>query len=288
MQFPELEYLFPYKTVLLNNKTEIAYRDEGDGNNVLLFVHGLASYIPAWNKNIPHLKDKFRCIAIDLPGYGKSSAGIFPGTMSFYAEVIKDFISVLGLKDVILVGHSMGGQICLSTTIKYPRLVNKLVLLGSAGIETYSSKQVREIKEINTVEAFAQSREERIRISFASNFYKAPADIEFMIKDRLDMRGWKNFDKYCRVVINSLHGLLDEPVFDRLCMIKQPVLVVYGRNDRFIPNVYVQKKLKIEDVAELAEKNISNSEVHILDECGHFLQWEKADVNNTLIESFVI
>lgn len=287
MQFPEIKYSFEYETVKLKNSLSIAYTESGKGSDTILFIHGIASYMPAWIKNIEGLKDCYRCIAIDLPGYGKSSGGIFPATMSFYAESIMMFIEALALDKVILTGHSMGGQISIQTVLNYPNLFKKLILLASAGFETFTPEEIIEIKRINTVEAFAGSDEHRILYGFTSNFYKAPDDIEFMIRDRLDMRYWPNFINYCNVVINSFHGLLDEPAADRLSEIKQPVFIAYGRNDRFIPVPYIKNKRNLEGIISFAKNSIKHSEIHILDNCGHFLQWEKSNEINQLIRNFI-
>ena len=126
MQFPELNYEFSYNIIELDNRHTIAYREEGTGPQTLLFIHGLASYMPAWNRNISYLKQYYRCIAIDLPGYGKSSAKDHPGTVAFYTAIIKSFIEKCNLGQVTLVGHSMGGHLALAVALKYPSLVKNI------------------------------------------------------------------------------------------------------------------------------------------------------------------
>ena len=73
--FDDLTYPFPTHKLQLAEDLELAYFDEGKGNEVILFIHGLGSYAPAWKKNIESLSKDYRCLAIDLPGYGKSSKG---------------------------------------------------------------------------------------------------------------------------------------------------------------------------------------------------------------------
>src|ERR1035437_8763291 len=128
MQFPELQYAFPYRTVFLSGSQSITYTDEGNGQDILLFIHGLASYIPAWRKNVAVLNKTYRCICVDLPGYGKSTAGEHSGKISFYTEVLAEFILTLKLSNVTLVGHSMGGHIAIRLTLNHPELVHNLIL----------------------------------------------------------------------------------------------------------------------------------------------------------------
>ncbi len=86
-----------YTTV---NNTEIAYIKEGKGTKTLLFIHGLSSNLEAWQKNIKKLKKHFTCIAIDLPGYGKSEKNNSDATPTYYAKFLHDFIKQLNLTDV--------------------------------------------------------------------------------------------------------------------------------------------------------------------------------------------
>ncbi|MDO8897890.1 MAG: alpha/beta fold hydrolase [Bacteroidales bacterium] len=80
--FDEIPYPFDVKKVQIDENTEIAYIDEGSGKETIIFIHGLGSYLPAWKKNIEGLSSDFRCIAIDLPGYGKSSKLPHSGLMT--------------------------------------------------------------------------------------------------------------------------------------------------------------------------------------------------------------
>ncbi len=287
MQFPELKYGFDFNLIDLPDGQTIAYTDEGTGRQTLLFIHGLASYLPAWRKNIRMLRKHFRCIAIDLPGYGKSTAGVHPGTMAFYTMMITQFIERLGLGTVIPVGHSMGGQIALSLTIDNPSAVESLVLLAPAGFEIFSEGESDLIKRVFTAQTFIASTESQIRSSYASNFYAMPLDTEPMIQDRLAMRSWANFTSHAEVVANSLYGLLDGPVFKKLHTISQKVLVLYGRNDALIPHPILHPKDSTEQIANAGVGQIRNAQLYFVEKCGHFIQFEKPDEVNKSIYEFL-
>ncbi len=138
LEFEALRYPFATKTVVLNDSITIAYVDEGTGDEVIVFVHGLGSYLPAWQKNIAGLKDDFRCIALDLPGYGKSGKGPYPIGMSFYADILAQFLAKLEIDKAVIAGHSMGGQIAVTLALQKPEVVSRLVLIDPAGIETFT------------------------------------------------------------------------------------------------------------------------------------------------------
>ena len=290
MQFPELKYEFDYSIVRIENDLSIAYTDEGneESKETLLFIHGLSSYIPAWSKLIPLLRNDFRCIAVDLPGYGKSSAGVHSGSMNFYADVISEFVQKLGLNKVILVGHSMGGHISIATVLKYPKIIDKLILLAPAGFETFTDDEKLWIRRNNSPEILAMLSEKQIRYNYEMNFYKMPDDVEPMIKDRIEMKQWINHKDYCRIVHNSLIGLLESPVFDQLHKITQPALVIFGKNDRLIPHSMLHKNLTSERIGFEGASQISNSKLLFIEECGHFLQFEREDPVSSHIKEFLM
>lgn len=115
-----------------------------------------------------------------------------------------------------------------------------------------------------------------------------PPDAEEMISDRIKMKNWKNFGDYCAIVYNSLVGLLENPILHLLPEINKPVLILFGRNDKFIPNTIFHKNLTTEIVAQNGSCLIPNSKLVMIDECGHFIQYEKPEFTaNEIIKIFI-
>ncbi len=68
-----------------------------------------------------------------------------------------------------------------------------------------------------------------------------PDDAQFMIDDRISMRSAKDFEAYSYAVVQSVHGMVNEPVLEHLEEIEQPVLIVFfGENDNLIPNRFFE------------------------------------------------
>ncbi len=287
MQFPELEYNFPFRNIELVNNDTVACFDTGQGETVLLFIHGLASYIPAWFKLIPLLKDKYRCIAIDLPGYGKSTKGFHSGSQTYYASALKNLIAELNIDKVVGVGHSMGGQVVLSAALAFPEIFRRLVLIAPAGFETFAPEEMKWIKQNYTAETYYNPNDEQLRAAYNANFFQVPADMEPMLQDRIKMKQYKNFSSYCNVVANSLHGMLDEPVFPRLHEINVPAAVIYGRNDALIPHPILHKELKTEEIAEKGCEQNPDFQLNYIERCGHFVQFEKPKETAIIIRHFL-
>ncbi len=286
MEFDDLNYPFDVKKVELGNNTNIAYTDEGSGNEVIIFIHGLGSYLPAWRKNIEYLKDHFRCIAVDLPGYGKSSKNIHSGTMEYYADVVKEMMDKLNINSANIAGHSMGGQIGITMSLKYPDRVKRLILAAPAGFEIFHEGQKEWFREVMTVPFVKSTPVQAIRANVVSNFYNMPDDAEFMITDRIALREAQYFDNYCYTVVQSVYGMVDQPVAHLLDRITQPTLIVFGENDNLIPNPYLNAGFT-EDIANYGHENIKNSKLKMIPECGHFLQFEKPEIFNREVIEFI-
>lgn len=283
--FDEISYPYEVKKIKLDNDITIGYMDEGKGDPII-FIHGLGSYAPAWKKTMEGLKNSHRCIAIDLPGYGVSSKGKYDCSMSFYADVVADFIAKMDLKNVSLAGHSMGGQISIMTTLAYPDLVSKLILVAPAGFELFTPGQKQWFREVLTPKAVKLTPVESLISNVAYNFYDFPEDAQFMIDDRIAMRSAKEFDAYCYTITQSVSGMVDQPIFEFLPKINIPTLIIYGKQDNLIPNRFLNPG-RTEDIARAGADQIPNSQLNMVNKAGHFVHFEQAEIVNQLLTDFL-
>jgi len=281
-----LDYGLPVEYLSLDKDLKLAYTESGNGAETLIFIHGLGSYIPSWKKNLAGLQSKYRCIAIDLPGYGKSSKGNYNVTMDFFAETIQKFCQLKKLEKVVLVGHSMGGQIAITTALKFPELVQKLVLVAPAGFETFNKGEKQWFRDVMTVDGVRLTTVEQIRINYAYNFYEFPKDANFMVDDRIAMRSAKDFNDYCYHITQGVKAMVDNPVFDFLQNLKQPTLCIFGENDNLIPNRYLHGGPSV-TVAKKGAAKIPNCKLEMVKKAGHFVMFEQATICNQLIDHFL-
>ena len=125
--------LFPYESRHIDIFDHcLHYVDEGSGP-VLLMLHGGLGWSFVFAKLIPLLKESFRCIAVDMPGYGLSvSRGKdYSHNMANYALVAEELISQLDLRGVTLLGLNVSGPMCAVTAAACRERVDGLVLGGS-------------------------------------------------------------------------------------------------------------------------------------------------------------
>ncbi|MBU1628292.1 alpha/beta hydrolase, partial [bacterium] len=115
-------------------KSKLHYEVCGEGKSIL-FLHGWGHSNTAFREVVDNLKGKCKCYIVDLPGFGLSDIPDLSWDSIDFANVIKNFIEGLDLKDTIIVGHSFGGKIAVLTANRTHGNVKKLVLIDSAGIK---------------------------------------------------------------------------------------------------------------------------------------------------------
>jgi len=105
------------------NSTTVSYNVTGTGDSTLFFIHG--SYIDQtyWNKQVQYFTDSFKVVTLDLPGHGKSGRDRKHWSITSFADDIVSLIDHLHLRQVIVIGHSMGAEIGLIVTAKTDKVV---------------------------------------------------------------------------------------------------------------------------------------------------------------------
>lgn len=287
--FAELAYPEPMsatRTVKVGD-ISVAYTEHGQGDDVLVLIHGLGSYLPAWKDNVAALARNHRVIAIDLPGYGKSSKrNDYAYSMEFFATVVQGVTEALGVEHPILVGHSMGGQIALTHALRYPGRARALVLTSPAGLETFEDGEAKWLADAVTDEFTCKATPEAIYGRHTQNFHHMPKGAHFMVSDRVAVIDGPDFPQYCRAVSRSVRAMLDEPVYARLPEVEVPTLVLFGKYDQLIPNPFLHGG-STERLAKKTVPRLPRAELVMLPRAGHFAQMEQATAWNDAVLGFL-
>jgi haloalkane dehalogenase len=126
--------LFPFESRFVDvDGHHIHYVDEGKGP-ILLLVHPDPSWSFYYRELILGLRDRFRCIALDLPGFGFSTARRdFDGSLPSYSRVVERFIEELGLANITLAVHDSGGPVGLGVAVRQPDWFRSFIIVSTFG-----------------------------------------------------------------------------------------------------------------------------------------------------------
>ncbi len=110
-----------------------AFRIAGSGP-ALLLIHGIGDNSVAWEPIHSRLARRFTVIAPDLLGHGQSDKPRADYSVAAYANGMRDLLSVLGIDQVTVIGHSLGGGVAMQFAYQFPQLVERMVLVGAGGV----------------------------------------------------------------------------------------------------------------------------------------------------------
>lgn len=109
------------------NCENLSYLDSEKGDTTLLFIHGAFISKEYWNNQLSYFSQRYRVVAIDLAGHGKSSHNRTDWTVQNYGKDISEFIKELSLENIIIVGHSFGADVMLEIVRSIPSSIKGLV-----------------------------------------------------------------------------------------------------------------------------------------------------------------
>ncbi|MEW6381370.1 MAG: alpha/beta hydrolase [bacterium] len=250
-------------------KMKLYYLEAGKGPHLVL-LHGLGASSLGWILNIRSLRKKFHVLAPDQIGSGRSDKPLLSYRISIMAEYLFEFLSALNIPKILLVGSSMGGWTAAHFATNYPEMVEKLVLVDSAGFALERPLTARERELLNAV-TLSSSRSFARELFFCPDFIEDPG-----LKMRLKMK----LNSHEPYVIDRFLDAIDQKqdvVDNRLSLIKAPTLIIWGREDRLIP---VDHALRF-------HREIAGSKLVIFDQCGHVPQVEMAARFNQEILDFL-
>ena len=245
------------------NNVELNVVESGAGKIALVFLHYFGGSSRSWKEVIKRLDDDFRCIAVDLRGFGESDARGENFLLEDYADDVAGLIEHFRIERFVLVGHSMGGKIALAFAARQPKNLESLVLLAPSP-PTPEPIPDTERKHLLESHGNRHAAEETVRKVVANHL---PENIfETAVEDNLrsSETAWRTWlENGSRVDISEL-----------MPKILVPVLIVTGAKDKAIG----KKVLEREVVPRL-----TNARLVSIPNAGHLLSLEVPDEIASLI-----
>lgn len=249
---------------------KIHYLDAGSGSAVVL-LHGLGGNSANWAFNTPIFAQKHRVIVPDQIGFGSSDKPFINYRLGTYVDFLDKFLEGLKVERATLVGNSMGGWIAAAYALKHPAKVERLVLVDAAGFAPPKEFDLAALSGLNP--STREGMKQLAGLVFFNPLMKTDAAVDMLLAQRLSAG-----DGYTiQSLVESIHR--GEDMLDgRLGAIKQPVLIVWGRNDGLTPLAREGERFK---------KEIPHAQLLVFDDCGHVPQVEKAAEFNAAVLKFL-
>ena len=262
----------------------IRYVTAGTGQETLLLIHGLGCSSLEWSENIDALARSMTVIAVDLIGFGASDKPAdFDYLARSQAQQLLVLLDELGVDRVHVAGNSLGGKIAIEMADLAAHRVVSLTLVAAAGAGKDAPLPMRlstlpwasKFMPFPSFEAFRQGwqaafhdpaklSEERVRQKFADA--QPP---EAQRSHRLTLAGMINLWGFKSADLESLER--------KTRAIRCKTLIVWGRQDRFLPVEH----------AQIFQERMPHAALHIFDDCGHAPQIERPEEFNRLLETFI-
>jgi 3-oxoadipate enol-lactonase len=211
-----------------NLGARIHWDEEGNGAPLLLIM-GLGWTSHAWYRSRPVLNEKYRTIALDNRGVGRSEAAAGPYSIAQMASDAAAVLNAARVNTAHVFGLSMGGMIAQEFALQYPNKVRSLILGCTAAGGPQAVRAEQEVLQVlmtrgQDPEAFAKA--------ITPFIYDAGTSPQRIEEDTVLRRKWyPPADAY----FAQLQAIMAWEAYSRLAQISAPTLVIHGENDRLVP-----------------------------------------------------
>ncbi len=256
-----------YATV---NGNKIRYLDDGDSKDVIVLLHGLGGMAERWLPIIPLLSKEYRVIALDLLGYGQSDKPQIDYTVELFKKTTLGLLETLSLQNVCMLGTSLGGEIVAECVTAQSPLIKKIVMVSPAGIMKKSTPAL----DAYTMAALYPNHES-VRLAYQMMLGKDREISEQSIENFISNMSRPNTKM---VFLSTLLGMKNSPPLkEKLGLIKVPVLLIWGSEDKMIPLEYSKDFVS----------SIPNCKFVIMNGCGHIPYEEQPTEFSKLVLDFL-
>lgn len=265
-----------------DRKLKIHYNDFGDGKETVVMLHGSGPGASGWanfNRNIePLVAAGYRVILMDCPGWSKSDPIVVTGSRSdLNGRVLGEFLKALGIPKAHIIGNSMGGHSAVAFALANPSMAGKLILMGggTGGPSQFVPMPTEGIKLLQGL--YRDPTIENLKKMMAVFVYDSSSLTEELFQARLAniLARRDHLENFVKSIAANPKQFSDYG--PRLHEISSQTLVIWGRDDRFVPM----------DIGLRLIWGIPNAELHVFNRCGHWAQWEHADKFNRMVVDFL-
>jgi pimeloyl-ACP methyl ester carboxylesterase len=257
-----------------------------------VLVHGLGGRWQHWLESIPRMAADARVLALDLPGFGASEPPAGGASLDGFADAAAELARSLGLRRVVLVGHSLGGPVAVRFAARHPELAAGIALVAGAVYQFSALLGLREVPrfarerpretlaiaaEVATAGLPAPGAVRRLIVEtpalrrmllapYVLDPSALPGDTVALIVDGAGARG----------VMPTVRAIGRSDPTAGLELVRCPILALAGEHDRISPP----------PDTETFQREAPHARIVMLEGCGHMLMLERPRAFNAQLESF--
>ncbi len=242
----------------------LRFDEAGEGDPAILFVHGWCCSRDNWRHQVAHFSRSHRVIALDQRGHGESDKPDQDYTVGGFVDDLAWFIGDRGLERPVIVGHSMGGTIAMNLARKHPDIARGIVMVD--GTSTPLPEQLQPVVQ-STLAAMQSDTYKQVAQGFVRmSMFNADSPPELI-------------EELVGAISQAPQRLMHTALADLLGPhTKEPGPIP-------VPALYIRSATNRAAEGELAER-YPGLEVATVD-CAHFIQLEKPDETNALVEGLI-
>lgn len=244
----------------IKQEEKFRFIEEGVGEPLLL-LHGLFGALSNFSGQIDYFRNQYRVVVPLLP---LLDLDLLHTTVGGLEKFVHKFVEHRDYKNIHILGNSLGGHVALMYVLRHPERVQSLILTGSSGLfengmgDTYPKR----------------GDYEYIRKKTELTFYDPAMATKELVDELYETVNVRiKAVKIIALAKSAIRNNLGEEV----SQIKQPTLLIWGKNDAITPPF----------VGEEFRKLIPNSELHFIDKCGHAPMMERPEEFNTILLKFL-
>jgi len=248
--------------IRMTSGIRLHYETSGAGNIPVVLVHGYSMSSAVWEKVLPLFGSDYRLFAVDLPGFGRSDKPEAGYSCRELAESIRILMDALGLPQVVLVGHSFGGQVIQHFAASYPERVLALVLSNTSAASLPPKGLTPDARQ--RIKSYGSAEENRKIFSAAIPRYFDAANVTKRDVERFIEVGLQAGNTALRETLKANYTTLAIPEAKHAAL-AAPVLILVTTHDPF----------GTFDQAVAMSDAWPDSRIRVIPRCGHSPMWEK-------------
>lgn len=245
----------------VKTENDFKYVDEGEGD-VLLLLHGLFGALSNWEGVVNRFSKNYRVVIPMLPIY---EMPIKEAGLEGLRKFVEEFVALKGLRDMIIMGNSLGGHVALVYTLRNPDKVKRLILTGSSGLfeDSMGGSYPK------------RGNYEYIRERVAYTFYDPQVATKELVDEVFETT---NSIPKCMRIVAIAKSAQRNNMATEIPNITVPTLLVWGLNDTITPP----------HVAHEFNRLLPNSTLKFIDKCCHAPMMEHPEKFNALVDDFLL